>query len=61
MKNKKQLIAIAYYIAAICYFLAAVIDFTDDNNGTSGFVWLPFGIAMLIIGTMSALEQKKDK
>lgn len=55
--NKKNL-WVLNYVASVCFFLAAIIGFANDNSMAP--VWMCLGAAWLCIGAGFQRKNKKD-
>lgn len=58
--KKFKISAILYYVAALCWYIAAIIGFTHDSS-SMGVVWLCLGSATLCLGSASLNKYRKEK
>lgn len=56
--NKNKLSAILYYVAALAFYIAAIMEFIDKDH--MGALDLCLGSAMLCLGSVHMNKYKKD-
>lgn len=56
---KKNLTVILYYAASVCFYIAAIIGFMNDNSMAT--VWFCLGSAMLCLGSAKLSKIKKNE
>lgn len=60
MKKEKK-IAILYFFASVCYYIASMICFFGKKDTSMGIVWLCLGSAMLCLGSTHLNRKNKDE
>ncbi len=58
--KKFKISAILYYVAALCWYIAAIICFTSESSRV-GVIWLCLGSSMLCLGSASLNKYRKEK
>lgn len=56
--KKKKLTSTLYFVASVCFFIAAGIGYSNDNSMAT--VWICLGATMFCLGS-AALKKTKDK
>ena len=60
--NKNKLCSVLYYVAALCFYITAIINFigSDSGMGGMGVVYLCLGSTFLCLGSVYLTKLKKD-
>ena len=63
MKQSKinKICSVCNYIAALLFYISAIINFADEKNTSMGIVWLCLGSTFLCLGAIYLQRNKKDK
>lgn len=59
--KKKNISSILPYLAAILFYVAAIIGFTGGSQNTVSTVWLCLGSLFLCIGVSRSKRNRQDK
>lgn len=59
--KKRKAYTVLYYVAAICFYVAAVISFLVSGDSGMGVVWLCLGSAMLALGAAAQNTAKTQE
>ena len=59
-KNSNKKIAGMYYFASLCFYIAAIINFINEDNNSMAVVFLCLGSSNLCLGSVY-LNKDKDK
>ena len=59
-KNSNKKIAGIYYFASLCFYIAAIINFINEDNNSMAVVFLCLGSSNLCLGSVY-LNKDKDK
>ena len=59
-KNSNKKIAGIYYFASLCFYIAAIINFINEDNNSMAVVFLCLGSCNLCLGSVY-LNKDKDR
>ena len=59
-KNSNKKIAGIYYFASLCFYIAAIISFINEDNNSMAVVFLCLGSSNLCLGSVY-LNKDKDR
>ena len=59
-KNSNKKIAGIYYFASLCFYIAAIINFINEDNNSMAVVFLCLGSSNLCLGSVY-LNKDKDR
>ncbi len=59
MKNKKS-VSVIYYIAAVCFYIAAILNFVHNHTST-GVMMMCLGSSQLCLGSVWLGKSRKDE
>ena len=59
-KNSNKKIAGIYYFASLCFYIAAIINFINEDNNSMAVVFLCLGSSNLCMGSVY-LNKDKDR
>ena len=59
-KNSNKKIAGIYYFASLCFYIAAIINFINEDNNSMEVVFLCLGSSNLCLGSVY-LNKDKDR
>ena len=57
--DKNKLCSILYYVAAACFYINSILNFTSSNGGM-GATFLCLGSTFLCLGSIYLSKRKKD-
>lgn len=57
--KKEKWVSIFNYITAVCFYIAAIIGYANDNSMAT--VWLCLGSVWLCLGSATFVKSNKDK
>lgn len=57
--KKEKWVSILNYITAVCFYIAAIIGYANDNSIAT--VWLCLGSVWLCLGSATLGKSNKDK
>ena len=59
--KKDKISATLCYVAAILYYISAIISFSDGNNNSMAVVWICLGSTFLCLGLSYSKKSKENK
>lgn len=57
--KKEKWVSVLNYITVVCFYIAAIIGYANDNSMAT--VWLCLGSVWLCLGSATLVKSNKDK